>query len=39
VWSKELGAKEVDVLKYATSGDVSGDKNHVVAYMSATIKK
>jgi AmmeMemoRadiSam system protein B len=37
--SKNLGAKHVDVLKYATSGEVSGDKNHVVAYMSAVIKK
>ncbi|MHA1126383.1 MAG: AmmeMemoRadiSam system protein B [Candidatus Heimdallarchaeota archaeon] len=37
--SKNLGAKHVDVLKYATSGDVSGDKNHVVAYMSAIITK
>jgi len=37
--SINLGAKHVDVLKYATSGDVSGDKNQVVAYMSAIIKK
>ncbi|HUU78188.1 MAG TPA: AmmeMemoRadiSam system protein B [candidate division Zixibacteria bacterium] len=37
--SKKLGMKNVELLKYATSGDVSGDKNAVVSYLSAIIKK
>ena len=32
--SKELGATEGKLLKYATSGDVSGDKSKVVGYAS-----
>ena len=32
--SKELGATEGKLLKYATSGDVSGDKRSVVGYAS-----
>ena len=32
--SKELGATEGKLLKYATSGDVSGDKSSVVGYAS-----
>ena len=31
---KELGAKEGRLLKYATSGDVTGDKSSVVGYAS-----
>jgi AmmeMemoRadiSam system protein B len=31
---KELGATEGKLLKYATSGDVSGDKSSVVGYAS-----
>jgi AmmeMemoRadiSam system protein B len=31
---KELGAKKGKLLKYATSGDVTGDKNRVVGYAS-----
>lgn len=31
---KELGAKKGELLKYATSGDVSGDKSSVVGYAS-----
>ena len=31
---KELGAKKGRLLKYATSGDVTGDKNSVVGYAS-----
>jgi len=34
VASKELGATEGKLLKYATSGDVSGDKSSVVGYAS-----
>lgn len=37
--SKKLGMKNVEILKYATSGDVTGDKNAVVSYLSAIIKK
>lgn len=33
--SKKLGADHGTVLKYADSGDVSGDKNGVVGYVSA----
>jgi MEMO1 family protein len=33
--SKKLGADEIKVLKYATSGDISGDKRRVVGYFSA----
>ena len=31
---KELGAKQGRLLKYATSGDIAGDKNSVVGYAS-----
>ena len=31
---KELGAKKGELLKYATSGDISGDKSSVVGYGS-----
>lgn len=33
--SKRLGADEVEILKYANSGDTSGMKDRVVGYMSA----
>lgn len=33
--SKALGANEVEILKYANSGDTSGDKSKVVGYLSA----
>jgi len=33
--AKELGADESKVVKYANSGDVTGDKSGVVGYMSA----
>ncbi len=33
--ARELGAAEAKVLKYADSGDVSGDKSAVVGYMAA----
>ena len=35
--SKLLGAKKVEILKYATSGDITGDKTAVVGYASAVI--
>ncbi|MBZ9571565.1 AmmeMemoRadiSam system protein B [Methanobrevibacter sp. TMH8] len=33
--SRDLGAKKGEVLKYATSGDISGDLSSVVGYCSA----
>ena len=36
--SQILGASNVDILKYATSGDVSGDYTSVVGYLSAAIR-
>ena len=33
-----LGARDARVLKYADSGDVSGDKSSVVGYMAAGIR-
>ncbi|WP_414469297.1 AmmeMemoRadiSam system protein B [Methanobacterium sp. ACI-7] len=36
--SKELGATEAEILKYATSGDISGDLSAVVGYASAVFK-
>ena len=35
---KELGATEGKLLKYATSGDISGDKSSVVGYASIIFK-
>jgi len=35
VASKELGAKNAEILKYATSGDMTGDLSAVVGYASA----
>ncbi|UCD84879.1 MAG: AmmeMemoRadiSam system protein B [Deltaproteobacteria bacterium] len=35
---KELGAKEARLVKYATSGDVSGDYDQVVGYAGITVK-
>jgi AmmeMemoRadiSam system protein B len=37
--SRALGADGVKVLKYANSGDVSGDKSRVVGYMSGVVYK
>ena len=36
---KKLGAKKATILKYATSGDVTGDKYSVVGYSSVKIEK
>ena len=33
----QLGASNAQVLRYADSGDVSGDKSAVVGYMAAAI--
>ena len=35
--ARSLGAREARVLRYADSGDVSGDKSSVVGYMAAVI--
>jgi len=35
LWSQKMGADAGKVLKYANSGDVSGDKSSVVGYISA----
>ena len=40
LWAaRELGADRVEVLNYATSGDVSGDMHQVVGYGAAVITK
>jgi len=36
--SKIMGSNDVEILKYATSGDVSGDYSSVVGYLSAVIR-
>ena len=36
--AKELGAKKGELLKYATSGDITGDKGAVVGYSSIIFK-
>lgn len=38
VYSKIMGALEVEILKYATSGDITGDKSAVVGYAAAVIR-
>ncbi len=38
VATKKMGAKNCEVLKYATSGDTTGDKSSVVAYASAVFR-
>jgi AmmeMemoRadiSam system protein B len=37
--SKKLGATNGKVLKYANSGDTSGDKSSVVGYVSSVFYK
>jgi hypothetical protein len=32
-----LGASSAELVKYATSGDVSGDRTHVVGYAGITV--
>lgn len=36
--AKKLGAKEANLVKYMTSGDVSGDYGHVVGYAGLIVK-
>ena len=35
--AKRLGAHQAELIRYATSGDVSGDKNMVVGYAGIAI--
>jgi hypothetical protein len=35
--ARQLGASEARVLRYADSGDVSGDKSSVVGYLAAAV--
>jgi MEMO1 family protein len=37
--AKRLGADKIDILKYTTSADMTGDKSSVVGYMSAVIAR
>jgi AmmeMemoRadiSam system protein B len=40
LWAaRELGADKVQILKYATSGDVTGDRSSVVGYGAAVVIK
>ena len=39
VAAKEMGAKTANLLKYATSGDITGDFSQVVGYGSIVIKR
>lgn len=39
VGAKQLGAREAGLLKYATSGDTTGDFSRVVGYASIVIKR
>ena len=36
--SKRLGAEKAEVLKHATSGDITGDRSSVVGYASVKIE-
>jgi len=38
VASKELGAKRAELIKYQTSGDITGDYHEVVGYAGIRIK-
>ena len=37
LYAKAKGADKIEVLKYANSGDITGDKSRVVGYLSAAI--
>jgi AmmeMemoRadiSam system protein B len=38
VYSKLMGAEKAEVLKYATSGDITGDRSAVVGYAAVVIR-
>ena len=35
---RDLGAKEVELVRYATSGDITGDRDEVVGYAGLIIR-
>ncbi|UCB57495.1 MAG: AmmeMemoRadiSam system protein B [Candidatus Omnitrophota bacterium] len=37
LYTRQRGAAEIEIMKYANSGDVTGNKNKVVGYLSAVI--
>ena len=37
--SKKMGARKIEILKYANSGDTAGGKDQVVGYLSAAVLK
>ncbi len=37
--AEKIGAKDIEVLNYANSGDITGDKRQVVGYVSAVVYK
>ena len=37
--AKKLGARKVEILKYATSGDTAGGRDQVVGYLAAAISR
>jgi hypothetical protein len=39
VYAKEKGAKEGELLKYATSGDITGDRGQVVGYGALALRR
>ena len=36
--ARELGAKEAKLIRYATSGDINGDRDQVVGYAGMIIR-
>jgi len=38
VAAKDLGANEAELIRYATSGDINGDREHVVGYAGIVIR-
>jgi AmmeMemoRadiSam system protein B len=38
VAAKDLGAGEAELMRYATSGDINGDREHVVGYAGVVIR-
>ena len=38
VAARDLGASEAELVRYATSGDINGDREHVVGYAGVVIR-
>jgi AmmeMemoRadiSam system protein B len=36
--AKRLGARSTELVKYATSGDISGDRDRVVGYAGVVVR-